>query len=618
MGAVANSKRLRYFGSPFFEREVFMSNWTVKQKRIREGAVAYISGRFQISQPAAEILINRGYNTEKAIDAYLNTSVDRLRPLAGMPQVKKSFEIIKNALQSNLPITIYGDYDVDGVTSTVILCKALRALGASVDTFIPDRHTDGYGMNHTAVKNIADKGCKLLITCDNGVASKEEIAFAKQLGMQVVVYDHHEPPFETADGEKRLILPDCDALVDMWTVEEDIPFRGYCAGGLCYKLMREFYACLGKPFELNDELAVFAALATVCDIMSLEDENRAIVRYGLELINKKVDNKGLKKLIDVNDIGDKPITEYTFGFIIGPCINAGGRLELAAYAAELFLTADEERRSELAQKLYELNSERKDMTIKAVERLSEQADNTTDRVLVLYDDGIDESIAGIVAGKIREHCNKPCIVLTKSSNDGEAKGSGRSMEYYDMFEELSAVKQYFTKFGGHKMAAGMSLLNENIAPLRKALNDNCTLTEKQLQRHYEADKIMTLDDATVYAAEDMELFRPYGNGNPEPLLALCGLTIKRLRFVGKEKNIASLYLSDSSGNSIAAVCFDGEKAEDMLNSHFGAGFIDSDHSFDGRVEGIKADFMAKLRVNEYNGNRSPQLIIEDMRISGTN
>jgi single-stranded-DNA-specific exonuclease len=508
---------------------------------------------------------------------------------------------------------VYGDYDVDGVTSTVILCKGLRRLGANADYFIPDRHTDGYGLNPSAIRDIAERGCDLLITCDNGIAAKAEIDYAKRLGMTVVVLDHHEPPYTEVNGERELVIPEAEAVVDMKLESIDYPFRELCAGGLCYKFVRELFQRAGKRLDIDAELAVFAALATVCDVVPLVDENRIIARYGLETINKKIDNKGLAALVKINDLADKKLTEYTFGFVIGPCINAGGRLEVAALAAELFISEDEGRISELAERLFELNSIRKEMTRESYERLAEAADEMTDKVLVMYDSEVDESIAGIVAGRLKERYNKPAIVLTKAG-DG-AKGSGRSVECYNMFEALSGYRELFTKFGGHKMAAGMSLPIENIEALREGLNRSCTLTDEQLERVVNADKIITLDEVSIYSAGETELFKPYGCENPEPVLALVGLDIKSLRFVGADKNIAQLFLADKTGNSISAVWFDGSELVSLINEHYGSVVIDDERNIKASLNGFKVDVMANLRLDEYNGNVKPKLNVRDMRIS---
>lgn len=590
-----------------------MTIWTVKKTKPVPGAVESLCREFKITPLAAEIALAMGIKNMSEAEYYFNGSIENLHPLCGLAEVKKAFDIIISAINKGLNIVIYGDYDVDGVTSTVILCKALRALGAKVDYFIPDRHTDGYGLNPRAVKDICERGCDLLITCDNGIASKNEIAYTRELGMQTVILDHHEPPFEELDGKRRYILPYADALVDLKLGDVNYPFKDLCAGGLCYKFVRELFVYINKDFVLNDELVVFAALATVCDVVELRDENRIIVRCGLELINSSVDNLGLKRLMEINELTEKQITEYTFGFIIGPCINAGGRLEVAALAAELFMSDNNERCIELAERLYELNTVRKEMTLQGYERLAERADNMNDRILVLYDEDIDESIAGIVAGRLKERYNKPSIVLTKG--DGCAKGSGRSIEAYDMFEELSAFKGLFAKFGGHKMAAGMSLPKENIEPLRKALNTACKLTAVDMERELNACKIISMSDVSIYSARDMEIFKPCGNGNPEPLIAAVKLSISGLRFVGAEKNIAQFKLSDDSGNTVSAVCFDGESITALLNGYCGFNAIDEDKNINISFNDVMVDVMATLRVNEYMGNISPKIIVKDMRIS---
>ncbi len=590
-----------------------MTIWTVKPCKPLPGAIEQMCRRFKLTPLGAEVMLAKGFNNAALIEYFKNADINNLHSLTDIPQVQRAFSLILSAINKKLPIVIYGDYDVDGVTSTVILCKGLRAIGGMVDYFIPDRHTDGYGLNPQAIRNIAEGGCKLLITCDNGIAAKNEVAYARQLGMQVIILDHHEPAFEMINDEKHYILPEAEAMVDMKLEAIDYPFRELCAGGLCYKFIRDFFSYLNKPFYLDDELIVFAALATVCDVVPLVDENRIIAKRGIEIINKQKDNMGLRMLIEINELTKKPITEYTFGFIIGPCINAGGRLEVAALAAELFMCEDASKGQELAERLYELNSIRKEMTRQSFEALAEKADNISDKVLVLYDEAIDESIAGIVAGRLKEKYYKPTIVLTKSG-DG-AKGSGRSIDGYDMFNALSQYRELFTKFGGHKAAAGMSLPIENIQPLTKGLNESCTLTEKDMEPVLSAEVIVNMGEISINAAQDMEMFKPYGNGNPEPLLGAVGLRIVKLRFVGADKSIAQLSLRDSSQNNVAAVCFDGEYLAEVINSHYGYTYIDEDRNNTVVPEDIKVDIMANLRIDTYMGNEKPKLIIKDIRVS---
>lgn len=590
-----------------------MTKWTVKNIKPAAGAIEYITSRFKITPLAAEIMLARGLNNMDEADRYLNAGIESLYPLADLPEVKKAFGLVLDEIKSGGKIVIYGDYDVDGVTSTVILCKALRLLGGSVDYFIPDRHTDGYGLNPRAVRDIAQGGCSLLITCDNGIAAKNEIDYARSMGLKVLILDHHEPPFEEKDGVRSFFIPSADAVVDMKIPSVNYPFRDLCAGGLCYKFVRELFAYCGKNLEIDDELVVFAALATVCDVVALRDENRIIAKAGLEIINRTISNKGLSALVNINNLGDRHITEFAFGFVIGPCINAGGRLEVAELAARLFMSDSNEECNELAQHLFDLNQERKDMTAQSVERLCAAADNIDDRVLVMYDEQVDESIAGIVAGRLRERYNKPSIVLTQSG--GTAKGSGRSIETYDMFEELSKHRELFIKFGGHKMAAGMSLEPDNVEPLRRALNDCCTLTPDDMERVLNVDKIIRLDEVSLFSARDMELFKPCGSGNPEPLMGLVALNIAYLRFVGSEKNIAIMTVSDSTGNNVSAVMFDGTVLKEILCDYFGSGAVDEEGNLTVNISGIKIDVIASLQVDDYNGFTKPKMMIKDVRLN---
>lgn len=577
-----------------------MTKWTAKNVKPINGAIETICGTFNCTPLVAWVMLGKGFVTTNDIKKLTNSNLADLYPLKNIEAVKKAFSIIENAINNGVHIYVYGDYDVDGVTSTVILTKTLKMLGAKVDWFIPDRHKEGYGLNGDAIRNVHSKGCRLLVTCDNGVASINEISLAKSLGMEVVVLDHHEPQFEYKNDEKIFLLPEADALVDMKLKNIDYPFRNLCAGGLCYKFAVEFCHYMGKELTIDDELVIFAALATVCDVVELKDENRIIVRKGLELINNKIENKGLRRLSELNKLESNLITEYAFGFVIGPCINAGGRLELAALAAELFVSEDENRIEELATKLYSLNAERKEMTLKSFERMSAVAENLDDRVLVLFDESVDESIAGIVAGRVREKFDKPCIVLTKGEDS--AKGSGRSIDAYDMFEELSKHKELFIKMGGHKMAAGMSLPYENIDVLRTELNKGCTLTQQDMERVLVAEKIITLDEISVAAAQEMEIFRPYGMGNSEPLFGIVGVSLSDVRLVGNDKNIVICSLRDNTRAFISAVWFNGAETFEAIVG-------------ENNVEKMKFDIMATLKVDEYRGNVKPKLFIKDMRIS---
>ena len=594
-----------------------MTKWTVKNKKILPGSAEKISKILGVTPLAAVAMLNRGLKSIEEMQRYKNVSVDSLHSLAGIKGVKKAFGIISAALEKHIPVTVYGDYDVDGVSSTVILYKSLKLLGADISYYIPDRYADGYGLNMRAVKKIADSGCGLLITCDNGISAAAEIDYASELGMQTVILDHHEPPYNTdKEGVKQYMLPDADAVIDLKAEGDNYPFTELCAGGLCYKFVRELYTYLGRELTLDDELLVFAALATICDVVELRDENRVIAYCGLEKINKKIDNIGLKKLVEINNMQGKRINEHTFGFVIGPCIKAVGRLDEAAYAAELFISEDVDETERLAEKLYSLNAMRRDMTADSVEKLSYNADKSDDMVLVLYDADVDEGIAGIVASRLKERYNKPVIVLTDSENG--VKGSGRSISTYNMIGELTKVSELFTKYGGHKMAAGMSLPAENVDLLREKLNQSCTLTNDDIEPVFTADKIVTLDEISILSAGDMEIFKPCGAGNPEPLFAALGLRISNLRFVGAEKNVVQLTVEDASHNRVSAVWFGADRIIGLINGFYGYDVIDDGHNLKGNIDNIQVDIMANLRVDSYGSLSVPKLNIRDMRISGHN
>ena len=522
--------------------------------------------------------------------------------------------LLAEAIRAGKKIVVYGDYDVDGVMSTSILYQTILRCGGNAVFYLPHRQKEGYGLNLKAVNQLAAEGIEVLFTCDNGIAALQEIALAKEKGMTVVVLDHHEPGFRGEGEERRDILPAADAIIDPKQRACPYPFKQMCAGGLSYYFAHH----LLQIFEITDEglerqLLTFAGIATVCDIVDLLGENRALVQMGLAEIGK-TENIGLRVLIEEAGLSDKAISEYHIGFIIGPCINATGRLESGRLAVELFCTQDEKEAREKARHLVMLNAERKHLTEEAAERADialQEGDALQDRVLVLYDAEIHESIAGIVAGRIKDKYYRPTILIT-GSEDG-AKGSGRSIEGYHLFEALFANRDLFTRFGGHAMAAGLSLPVENIPVLRRRLNEDCTLTEEQMI------PILRLEDALSFAeidlglAKELQTLAPFGKGNPAPLFASKGIHADRVDLIGKNKDILRLTLSEpENGIRLSAISFDGyEPLREMLKALYPA--EDCDKIINSGLLPQLLDIVYSIEINSYRGRSNVQLILKDFR-----
>lgn len=462
-----------------------MSKWFIRPCKVDIGNMCRKMG---INVPLALALQAKGLNTPKKVKDYFNTENYSFGDITELIGVKRSFEIIEKAINENKKIFIYGDYDVDGVTSTVILYKSLKALGANVFYYIPNRVTDGYGLNVNAIERLIGKGMELLITCDNGIAAIEEIKYAKEKGIDVVIYDHHEPVIK----DDKEILPEADSVTDAKIENCGYDFTVMCAGGLCYRVMKSFYEYLGQKYTLEKEMIIFAGIATVCDVVDLVGENRAIAKRSLELINDNIENTGLRHLVDINSL--ESINEFHYGFVLGPCINACGRLEDASIAVELFIEENEAKASEWALKLFELNAERKAITLDSTDRIINEVENSNlieDKILVVYDKELHESIAGIVAGRLKERYNKPAIVLTKSEKG--VKGSCRSIDKYNIFEALNKEKEYLGKFGGHKLAAGLSLPEENVEKFRCSINQHCSLNKEDFEQVFYIDGQLPFD-----------------------------------------------------------------------------------------------------------------------------
>ncbi|MDO4965571.1 MAG: single-stranded-DNA-specific exonuclease RecJ [Lachnospiraceae bacterium] len=531
-----------------------MKKWMLLRKSADFDSIAK---KYGISPFLARVIRNRDIVTDEEINAYLNGTLDDMHNPFLMKDMEKAASFISDAILNNKKIRIVGDYDIDGVCATAILVKSLSFFGADVSYRLPDRIVDGYGINITMIDEAKADNVDLIVTCDNGIAASAEMKYAKELGIDVIVTDHHEIPFEEINGGKVYIIPDAIAVVDPHQENDTYPFAGICGGMVAYKLILAINN-LGKlnkniSPDLKEYITTLAAFATVGDIMQLKDENRIVVKHGIDML-KRTTVPGLRALIDVTETKRERISAYTIGFVLGPCVNAVGRLESANKALELLLTDDNDTALSLAKELKSANDVRKAMMEQKIKEASDivtegidNHDYSKDTVLVIFLENCHESIAGLVASRIRERFSKPTLVIT--STEGGAKGSGRSIDAYNMFEELTKVKHLFTKFGGHPMAAGLSMPVENIDELRKLLNENSTLTEDDLVEKLSIDIDMPINYVTMDMVKELSLLEPFGNGNPGPVFAQKNLEILSRRTT-KNRNMVFFNLKSGAVNNL--------------------------------------------------------------------
>ena len=529
-----------------------MQKWRVYSKKADFDA---IGSRFNIDPVTARIIRNRDVTDMENVDMYLNGTLDRLHDPMMMKDMDKAVSVIASSIRDNKHIRIIGDYDIDGICSIYILFKGLKICGADVDYEVPDRITDGYGINENLIKQAYEAGVEVIITCDNGIAAASQIDYANELGMTVVITDHHDVPYEETDNGRRYIIPKAAAVVDPKQNDCRYPFKMLCGAGIAYK----FIDCMVKEFQTGDsvmpELLQFAAIATVGDIVDLLDENRIIVKEGLKLI-ANTGNYGLNALMAVTGVSRESINAYHIGFVLGPCLNASGRLDSAKRALKMLVTDDRAEAERHAGELKDLNEERKKLTSEAVDKAVDMVENSSlkdDRVLVIFLPDCHESIAGIVAGRIREKYYKPVIVLTRGEQ--EAKGSARSIESYNMFEKLSECKDLFTRFGGHPMAAGLSLPEENIPEFRRRINEHCNLSEEDLTETVWIDVPMPLEYINEKLILEFGGLEPFGKANPKPVFADKNISIRNIRAIGKDKQYTRMTIAKDSGIVIDAVGF---------------------------------------------------------------
>ena len=542
-----------------------MEKWVVCTKKADFYGIAE---KFRINPVIARLIRNRDVIGDEKIQEYLYGTLADLPSGRKMKDLEKAAEILEKKIQEGCRIRIIGDYDIDGVTSTTILLKGLKRLGAKVDTCIPDRIKDGYGINEHLISKALEDGIDTIVTCDNGIAAYNEITEAKESGMTVVITDHHDVPFRDTENGRKWIIPPADAVVNPKQQNCPYPNKNLCGAVVAWKLIWSMYENAGIPAEEILTFTELVAVATVGDVMDLQGENRIIVKEGLRQLSH-TETPGLKALIQVNNLEHAEISSYHVGFVLGPCINASGRLDTASRALKLLCEQDPVEAARLAGDLIALNESRKAMTEQGKEEAIEKVENSdlkNDRVLVIYLPDCHESLAGIIAGRIRELYNKPVFVLTKGEKS--AKGSGRSIEAYSMYEELVKCRDFLEQFGGHPMAAGLSIKEENIERFRKRLNENCTLTEEDLRPKIVIDVPMPVSYISRELVEQLSLLEPFGKGNVKPLFAQKNLSVLNLRIFGKNHNVAKMKLTDGSGTSVDAVYFgEAEKFVEFVKSH---------------------------------------------------
>lgn len=613
-----------------------MAKWFVAAKK----ADFYgIGQRFHISPVLARIIRNRDIEGEEQIEKYLYGSIDRMYDAELLKGSGMAALLLEQKIKEKKPVRVIGDYDADGICSAYILKRGLQACGAVVDTAIPHRIKDGYGLNEHLVEEAHRDGIDTIVTCDNGIAASEQIALAKEYGMTVIVTDHHEIPYEeetdTGSGEARrhYILPPADVVIDPKQDGDLYPFREICGAMVAFKLMQLLFVKMGLPGltlpdkasaqpgsavkqrSVLDELMEFAAFATICDVMPLRDENRLIVKHGLMLM-KNTQNVGLRALMEVNQICpwiDGKLSAFHIGFVLGPCLNASGRLDSAKQALELLESRTRENAVAQAAFLKQLNDSRKELTEKYVEEAVEMIENgplKNDRVLVVFLPDCHESIAGIIAGRIRERYYKPVFVLTRGEEG--VKGSARSIESYHIYEEMTKCRHFFTKYGGHKMAAGLSMREEDVEAFRKEINALCTLTDDDLQERVHIDVPLPVSRVSFDFVEELELLEPFGTGNEKPVFAQKDLLFLSARVLGKAGNVIKFTVQDDEQKRWEMMLFHGkEEFERYASEKYGQAALDA--LYEGKSRGLVFDADYYPGVNTWQGNTRLQLVLQKYR-----
>ncbi|MCI9471262.1 MAG: single-stranded-DNA-specific exonuclease RecJ [Lachnospiraceae bacterium] len=569
-----------------------MEKWVVAAKRADFYGIAK---KFGIDPVLARIIRNRDVVGDPAIDLYLHGGMDDLPSPWLLKDMEKAVEILLEGIRLKKRVRIIGDYDIDGVCASAILYKGFRRIGLCADTYIPHRVTDGYGLNAHLIGQAGEDGIELLVTCDNGIAAHQEVAQAKAMGMTVIVTDHHNIPYEEKEGRRIPVLPPADAVIDPKQEDCPYPFSELCGAAIAYKLISALYERCGLPKEELEESLILAAVATVGDVMDLQGENRILVKEGLRRL-PHTKSPGLQALLEVNDLTGE-VSAYHIGFVLGPCINASGRLDTAQRSLQLLLETDPQRAAVLAGDLLHMNESRKSMTAVQVEeavRLVEAGTYGDDKILVIYLPKCHESLAGIVAGRVRERCHRPVFILTDGEQD--VKGSGRSIQAYPMYDGLNACSDLLVRFGGHAMAAGLSIHREDVDELRRRLNGQCTLTEQDMIPKTVIDVPMPISYVTEELIRQMSLLEPFGKGNAKPLFAERDIRVRDYRILGKNKNVVRMDLETSDGCCRPGICFtDVEKVTGIL------------------AAGRPVSILYYPQIHEYRGSRDIQIVIQGIQ-----
>ena len=599
------------------KRKIIMvqEKWMVHSKKADFDGFARELG---VSPIVARIMRNKDLDTVESQRAFLESSMDKLHEPELMKDMDKAVDIIINKIQNKDSIRVIGDYDIDGVCSTYILVEGLRNVGADVSYDIPDRVKDGYGINENIIKKAYDEGVDTIVTCDNGIAAIDQIRYAKEMGMTVVVTDHHEVPFtkDEVTGEITYKRVEGDAVVNPKQPDCDYPFKLLCGGAIAYKVITCLYRKLGLSQwrERADMFVEYAAIATIGDVVDLIGENRIIASEGLKRL-KTTANIGLDRLMDTCGVNRDRLSSYHIGFVIGPCLNAAGRLETAKKGLDLLRCEDFSKAEKMAAELVELNNMRKTMTEEGVIEAVKQGEDMTDnKVLVIYLPQAHESIAGIIAGRVREHFNKPAFVLTDSADEGEdnmIKGSGRSIPGYNMFEALIGCDEFLLKYGGHEMAAGLSMSRDNLSAFVKAINERCSLSDEDMIRRVWIDVPMPLAYASEELVKQLSLLEPFGKGNEKPVFATKNVKIKSLKIMGANQNMCKLQVQDDSGKTVEALVFASifSGFMEFLTEKFGEEQVRKAKM--AVANDIAISIIYYPDINEYNGRRTTQIIVNN-------
>lgn len=573
---------------------------------------AAISKAYGINQVTARIMRNRGVETKEEIESYLKGDLDYLSDPALMKDTDKAASLLEAAIANNELIAISSDFDNDGIFSGLLLKEAIIELGGRAAIFTPNRVMEGYGVNSRIVEEANAKGASVLLTCDNGIAAFEAIEEAKKLGMTVIVTDHHEVPFEEHDGKKTYLLPKADAIVDPKQEDCAYPFKSLCGTGVAYQLMTLLFRRIKRTMSRQEIFLQYTAIATVADVMELVGENRILVRKGLSYLNH-TNHIGLRALMEVCGITPEQVRAYHIGFILGPCFNAAGRLDTIVHALALLESKEYDQALALAGELWAMNEERKELTRVGTERAVELIEHATwkdERVYLVYIKDCHESVAGIIAGRLRERYYRPVLVFTDASEEGQIKASGRSIDDYDMFTELSAFRSLFLRFGGHKMAAGLTMEKKNLETLRDGLNARCTLTQTQLMPLVMIDAAMPLGYISEEVIADLEKLEPFGRANEKPLFAQQHLSVLRLSRIGKNRNVVKMSVMGPEGIIMDALYFgDTDVFFDFLEEEYGRDNVAA--ALRGMRNTIDIGVTYYPQINEFQGKRSLQIVIQN-------